>query len=255
MIVELRVFVLACLSRLVVVLLALGFALLFPAYDSSTRLVSNHSLSALANWDGVHFLDVAQSGTQRFEHSFAFFPGFPLLVRLVSDWLHLDLVMAGVLVANVCFVLAALVLLQIANEKTVWLFLLSPANIFFSSVYSESLFALLVFLGCFFLARKKPLSATAAFFACSAVRSNGAVFALLLLIRKEVVLAGVIGIPFLLHNFRCFVEFCVYMDERDWCSKVCCFVLFCFVLFCFVLFLFFFCFCFCFCFCFFFLFS
>lgn len=213
-----HVFPLAVLSRLATVCLALGFAWLFAPYDSSSLVTGSQSwLSPLANWDGVHLVDVARHG-YRFEHSYAFFPGYPLLVRLLSKSFSLDAVTTAVLLSNVCFVLAAVVVSRLDGRNAALLFLISPASIFFSAAYTESLFALLVCVGCFFLEHRRHWSACAAFFACSVVRSNGAVLALLLLVRGEIVLAGLLGIPFFLQNFECALRFCVH-DSQPWCSK------------------------------------
>lgn len=53
------------------------------------------------------------------------------------------------------------------------LFCLTPASIFFSAIYTESLFALLSFAG-MLCAGRRPWLATAAFALATATRSNGA---------------------------------------------------------------------------------
>jgi hypothetical protein len=177
-----------------------------------------------ARWDGAHFLSIARDGygyggyaynsRDNFfsnsscnydgtydERSFAFFPLYPALVRVVAfslnsvatfatapfttmvhaegqgDWVY---VVSGLLVSNVCFVGAALVLLElgfvvlgrptlakgVSSMKAVAVtsehgqrlacvgalaFCVSPAGPFFSAAYSESLFSLLTFSGLFLL--------------------------------------------------------------------------------------------------------
>ena len=53
------------------------------------------------------------------------------------------------------------------------LFCLTPASIFYSAIYTESLFALLSFAG-MLCAGRRPWLATAAFALATATRSNGA---------------------------------------------------------------------------------
>jgi phosphatidylinositol glycan class V len=207
----------AVASRVAVVGLALLSARIFAPYDSSTQLWTDSSLAPLASWDGAHLVAVAERGYAH-EHSYAFFPGFPLLVRLVLAATGMSGVTAAVVLSNVCFVLAALVLSRMSSPRAVTLFLLSPANVFLSAAYSESCFALFVFLGVWCLLHDKCWSATAAFFVAACVRSNGAVLALLLLARGHVLRAGLIGVPFVLQNAQCFIEFC-FFEQQAWCEE------------------------------------
>ena len=91
------------------------------------------------------------------------------------------------MLSNVCFVLAALVLYRLSRavlrndvlaERAALLFCINPASIFMSALYTESLFALLSFLGMWALEAlgTSGLSLAALLFAASsAVRSNGAI--------------------------------------------------------------------------------
>ena len=137
-------------------------------------------LAAFTRWDSVHFfLQVAGNGwddpTRIYSH--AFFPLYPLLVRwlpmllqplLVSPSLlctaELQVVVAVVL-SNGAFVVAACCLhvnlahaccVAVLARAAALLFCIAPASVFFSTVYTESLFAAATFGGLLLLERGTP---------------------------------------------------------------------------------------------------
>lgn len=59
------------------------------------------------------------------------------------------------------------------SKMTFLLFLATPANIFMSSIYTESFFTLFVFSGIFFFQKKEKWKSTLCFVCASLVRSNG----------------------------------------------------------------------------------
>ena len=119
-------------------------------------------LGGLSHWDAEHFLFIAEHG-YLYEHNFAFFPGFPLVLLLGAEllrplWGLLNLrscLLISVALLNSLFsALAALVLhdlgcLDLHCPRQAFygalLFCLSPANVFLTAGYSEALFALLTF--------------------------------------------------------------------------------------------------------------
>lgn len=118
-------------------------------------------LDMWARWDSGFYLDIATTGYSYLpgeQSSVAFFPLYPLLVKLFA-WLT-GPVAAGVLVSNLCFLLALVCLYELtrlelserAARRSVWLLSLFPASFFFSAVYTESLFLLLA-LASFYAAR------------------------------------------------------------------------------------------------------
>ncbi|KAF5834375.1 hypothetical protein DUNSADRAFT_8998 [Dunaliella salina] len=168
------------LAALVVRLLVLGFMLLadwalldydtsaeffphictLPNTDSSSSSSSNNYLRKLFTspfqrlvlWDSVFFIDISCNGYS-FEQQYAFFPLLPALLRLVPpDFAPL----LGLLLSIASTTLSAGMLLQLGTAITrsprtaaagTLFFILCPSSVFYSAVYTESLFMLLTLGG------------------------------------------------------------------------------------------------------------
>ena len=117
--------------------------------------------SRLATWDGAHYLNLAKFGYVKGSPSCAFYPLWPALVSGISWLTGANMVVNGLLLANL-FSLAACVLYyglvqrlhgsKVANWALL-LLLSFPGAIFFQFIYTESLFLLLVVLFFSFLMR------------------------------------------------------------------------------------------------------
>ena len=117
---------------------------------------------AWANFDGVHYLTIAQHGYMA-QFTQVFFPLFPLLLRLLGS-LTGDrfLIITGQTISFLSMALALVFLrkLLIFDYKpsvvfrTIIILLLFPTSFFFAAIYTESLFLLLVILT-FYFARKR----------------------------------------------------------------------------------------------------
>lgn len=115
---------------------------------------------SFANFDGVHYLSIAQNGYFQYEQ--AFFPLFPLLIRYVTFITFGNYVWAGIITVYVAlflflFVFYKLLLLDFNDNKVRWILvttLFFPTAFFFGSVYTESLFLLLI-VSTFYAARKR----------------------------------------------------------------------------------------------------
>jgi len=122
-------------------------------------------LRALANFDGVHYLLIAKNGYSQYEQ--AFFPIYPLLIRFLAFFLGGNELLSGLLISNLSFVLGVWIFIKtFAQKKTAkWLllFLLTfPTAFFFHTVYTESLFFLLVSLT-FYFCQQQSLKKAALF--------------------------------------------------------------------------------------------
>ncbi|MBI4973580.1 hypothetical protein HZC27_03155 [Candidatus Roizmanbacteria bacterium] len=114
--------------------------------------------SPWANFDGIHYLDIA---TQGYTTDARFMPLYPLIIKLLSYLIPSPFIM-GFILSNIFFLMSLFVLgklleLDFENKRITWtiiFLLLFPTSFFFGSVYSESLFLLLTLLS-FYFARKK----------------------------------------------------------------------------------------------------
>jgi hypothetical protein len=124
-----------------------------PFGDFGDKLVA-----PFARWDSVWYLRIADDG---YEHPLSphFYPLYPLLARVVGTPVGSSLI-GGVLVSLAAFMAALYLLhrlvdLELGRERArqaVLLMAFFPSSLFFSAVYTESLF-LVTSLGAFYAAR------------------------------------------------------------------------------------------------------
>lgn len=146
----------------------------------------------LSRWDAEHFLFIAERGYQ-YEHNFAFFPLLPVILRglaetlwPLSSWLTMRgrLLLAVALGNSALFLLSAVALYALGRVVlqdrrlalvSSLLYCLTPANVFMTAGYSESLFAALTFGGLFLLEKGFTFRACLALGIATASRANGLV--------------------------------------------------------------------------------
>ncbi|KAI8967814.1 GPI mannosyltransferase 2 [Mycotypha africana] len=189
----------AAITRLITIGLAIASYIFIGSYDSSAEIQLDssrpHVLNVFLRWDAMYFLHISEFG-YIFEQETAFFPLMPLIARFIANTVfwplqsilsyRYTLLLAGVTIANVCFVLAAGALYRLTiallpgNKKLAFAsaiaFCLSPPAMFMSSFYTESLFAWITFEGMRFIAQKKYLLAALIWSFASAARSNAIVY-------------------------------------------------------------------------------
>lgn len=132
----------------------------FPYVDLLKESSLPHWIWSFGNFDGVHYLRIAQDG-YAYQYTQVFFPLYPIMIRLFSDIFSLPFLISALLIANLAFLLTLyffykLLLLDFEPKVARWalIFLLSfPTSFFFGAVYTESLFLLLVITS-FYTARK-----------------------------------------------------------------------------------------------------
>jgi Gpi18-like mannosyltransferase len=130
-------------------------------------------LSMWAKWDSQDYIDIASSGywfNPGQQSNVAFFPLYPVMMRLVSIPLGGDLILGGFLISNLAF-FGGLVFLYLLTEleldpdsakRTVIYLSFFPSSFFFSCIYTESLF-LFLSVGTMYFARKHKWMAAAIF--------------------------------------------------------------------------------------------
>ena len=149
-------------------LLVLGFISTFFI----TQRMGYLGVNPWANFDGVHYLSIAQNG---YISEAVFFPLYPLLIKMFGLILGGNYFLASLFVSNTAFLLAVILFYKLikldtdakrGTEAVLWL-LIFPVAFIFGAVYSESLFLLLL-VASFYFARKKNwgLAIIAAFFLC-----------------------------------------------------------------------------------------
>lgn len=151
------------------------------------------SLGGLSHWDAEHFLFIAERG-YLYEHNFAFFPLFPVILRglaetllwPLSSWLSVrGRLLVAVALGNTALFLLSVVALHALSRVVLQdrrlallsslLYCITPANVFMTAGYSESLFAALTFGGLFLLEKGFTFRACLALSIATAARSNGLV--------------------------------------------------------------------------------
>jgi hypothetical protein len=141
-------------------------------------------LKRVYNWDACNFKNIAEYGysgpPDKPGHYEAFFPGMPLMLRLVHlvvpDWIVAGLLISFVAGGVAVVSLAALVADEwgpVVARRAVWALCLSPLSMFLAVGYSESLFLAFAFTAVLLARRGRWGWACAAAAGASGVRVTG----------------------------------------------------------------------------------
>ena len=128
--------------------------------------------SHFRTWDAQYYLLLSRRGYVQGMETCAFYPLFPLIVRWVAKLSNVNLLLVGMILANL-FSLAAFILFyryvhqRYGQTIAVWtmaLLLAFPGSLFYQFIYTESLFFLLLMLLCTALETgNRPMAMIAAF--------------------------------------------------------------------------------------------
>ncbi|MBW2965293.1 glycosyltransferase family 39 protein [Candidatus Woesearchaeota archaeon] len=145
--------------------------------------------SAYTTWDGTHYIYLAEQGYAPGQMSNAFYPLYPLLLRLLGPVFSGTLI-AGLLLSGVLSLFALCYLYMFVkermNEQTAFvsgaLFLAFPTAFFTSLLYAEALFILLAVMLFYYLYRGNTLQSTVCAFLLPLTRPQGILIAIPVLV-------------------------------------------------------------------------
>jgi hypothetical protein len=148
---------------------------------------ANPMLAVWGRWDAEHYIGIAEQGYHGTE--MAFFPLYPLLIRIVGSVTGNHLI-AGLLISNIASFFGLLFFYKlvehqfnrhVAHRATFYISIF-PTAVFFSAVYSESLFFALTVASFYYIRERKWLTAGAIGFFASLTRVEGVLLAVPFLI-------------------------------------------------------------------------
>ncbi|KAM0686088.1 hypothetical protein COBT_002694 [Conglomerata obtusa] len=180
LILYLKLTLVAVLSRLFYLLLAKKSSETFLPFDKTTLLLKKNYCNFILRWDAIYFREIAIFNYTK-EHLTAFFPMYPKLIKIVADTIGKNVLFAGVLINNILFVINSILLYKITlnhydeeiAEYSFMFYIIHPAAIIFSSLYSETLYMFLFLTGYYCLEKKKIFLASILFSFSAMTRSNG----------------------------------------------------------------------------------
>jgi hypothetical protein len=143
-------------------------------FSISLGRVGDALTATAVRWDAIHYLQIARFG-YRFAGDTAFFPFYPMIVH-AGAWLTGSDVSSGILISVVSFAVALTLLYRLtelelgtqAAHASVLLLAFAPLSLFFSAVYSESLF-LALSVGALYAARRERFATACVLAALTAV--------------------------------------------------------------------------------------
>ncbi len=135
-------------------------------------------LAVWGRWDAVHYLDIASKGYYGWD--MAFFPFYPLLIRLIGALIGSNLV-AGLAISNVAFFFGLLFFYKLVEhqynrhvaQRTIFYVSIFPTAIFFSAIYTESLFFALTVASFYYIRERHWLTAGIIGFFAALTRVEG----------------------------------------------------------------------------------
>lgn len=145
------------------VLLIPQFGGSFPYYEVLlVRTGFPPAVWGFGNFDGVHYLTIAQTGYSA-NYTQAFFPLYPLLIK-IFNFIN-NYFVTGLILSNLFFLSALIVIFKLfrmdysseISKKSMILLLAFPTAYYFGALYTESIFLFLVASSLFFVRKRNFL--------------------------------------------------------------------------------------------------
>ena len=141
-------------------------------------------LSMWTKWDSQYYVDIATNGywfRPEQQSNVAFFPVYPLLMRLVGSLFQGNVILAGFIISNLAFFIALIFLYKLtaleldegSAGRTVLYLAFFPTSFFFSSVYTESTFLMFSVAAVYFSRRHQWVPAALIGMLAAATRNLG----------------------------------------------------------------------------------
>ncbi|GFU02826.1 GPI mannosyltransferase 2 [Nephila pilipes] len=212
-----RLFKFSLFIRLFVIVLQIIFNRCVPDHNAdafrlpyekgvgAANSVISYLFEGFGRWDAQYFLHISLYGYTH-ENTLAFFPLFPILLRNSCKILSIILpfglsplncaLLTGVFLNLFLTSLTTVALYKFTQNvfqseifafTSALLFCINPASIFFSALYSESLFSLLTFSGLWALEKNLFFIALSGLALSASVRSNAATIFCILFVHIQVV--------------------------------------------------------------------
>lgn len=179
-------------TRLLVLLTIFMSSAVIPMQSGSFGYASpdNLMIDGLIRHDSWWYINIAENGytagdleTSQ-QGTVTFFPLYPVLVKMVSG-LTGDIYLAGILVSNLAFLVALFFLYGLARHefddataaRTIFYMAGAPSTIFFSAMYTESLFLATVCAAFYYARRRQWSYAAIAGALAAATRNTGVLMA------------------------------------------------------------------------------
>ncbi len=140
---------------------------------------SRHALLAVwGRWDAVHYLRIAAQGYHGIEA--AFFPLYPLMIHILGSFTGNDLI-AGLLISNAAFFFGLLFLYKLLEHefdrvvarRAIFYVSIFPMAVYFSAVYTESLFFFLTVASFYYMRSQRWWMAALLGFFAALTRAEG----------------------------------------------------------------------------------